>query len=126
MSYIVIIAAVLVLMNTYPLLVSQDLVFHSKQNTLQNSVTVMVSSLSGLDRLTEESVTQAMTVVEETGISRILVTDAGGRILYDTRETGGAVGTYAFYAEIVQALSGNDVFYCAYENDAFRSRRRRR
>lgn len=118
----VIIAFVLVLMNTYPLLISEDLAFYSKQNTLQSSVTVMVSSLSGLDRLTEENVTQAMTVVEETGISRILVTDEGGRILYDTRETGGAVGTYAFYAEIVQALSGNDVFYCAYENDAFRSR----
>ncbi|MBU5628056.1 HAMP domain-containing histidine kinase [Oscillibacter sp. MSJ-2] len=112
----------LILLNTYPLIVSENLVFQSKQSTLQNNVTVMVSALSGLDRLTEENVTAAMTVVEETGISRILVTDAKGKVLYDTRETGGAVGSYALYTEIVQALDGNDTFYCSFSDDAFRSR----
>ena len=33
-------AAVLVLLNTYPLLVSQDLVFYSKEVSLQSSVSV--------------------------------------------------------------------------------------
>jgi len=113
---------VLVLLNTYPLLVSEDLVFRSKAGTMQSSVSVMVSSLSGLDKLTEENVAQAMTVVKETSLSRILVTDAAGKILYDTRESGGAVGEYTFYTEIVQALLGNDAFYCNYENGAFRSR----
>ena len=122
LSYILVIAAVLVLLNTYPLVVSEDLVFRSKENTLQNSVSVMVYSLSGLDRLTEENVTAAMAVVEETGISRILVTDAFGKVLYDTRETGSAVGEYAVYTEIVQALLGNDTFTCNYKDGAFRSR----
>lgn len=122
LSYILVIIAVLILLNTYPLIVSQNLVFQSKQNTLQSSVKVMVSALSGLDRLTEENVTAAMTVVEDTGISRILVTDAMGQVLYDTRETGGAVGSYAFYTEIIQALEGNDTFYCSFSGDAFRSR----
>ena len=48
-------AAVLVLMNTYPLLVSEDLVFRAKETSLQNSVSVMVYSLSGLDRLTRRT-----------------------------------------------------------------------
>ena len=52
----------------------------------------MVYSLSGLDRLTEENVSQAMAVVEETGLSRILVTDSAGKVLYDTRETNDALG----------------------------------
>ncbi|MCI2056915.1 MAG: ATP-binding protein [Oscillibacter sp.] len=112
----------LILLNTYPLLVSEDLVFRSKATTLQSSVSVMVSSLGGLDKLTEDNVTQAMTVAEDTGLSRILVTDAAGRILYDTRETDSAVGQYSFYTEIVQALLGNDTFTCSYENSAFRSR----
>ena len=90
----------LLLLNTYPLLVSQDLVFRSKATTLQSSVSVMVNSLSGLDKLTEENVAQAMAVVEETGLSRILVTDSAGRILYDTRETGSAVGQYTFLSLI--------------------------
>ena len=112
----------LVLMNTYPLVVSQDMVFRSKESGMQSSVSVMVYSLSGLDRLTEENVTAAMAVVEETGLSRILVTNGAGRVLYDTRETGGAVGDFVLYTEIVQALLGNDAFSCAYENGAFRSR----
>ena len=112
----------LLLLNTYPLLVSQDLVFRSKATTLQSSVSVMVNSLSGLDKLTEENVAQAMAVVEETGLSRILVTDSAGRILYDTRETGSAVGQYTFYTEVVQALLGNDAFTCQYKDAAFRSR----
>ena len=112
----------LILLNTYPLLVSQDLVFRSKETSLQSSVSVMVYSLSGLDQLTEENVATAMAVVEETGLSRILVTDDAGRVLYDTRETGSAVGEYSFYTEVVQALLGNDAFSCSYRNGAFRSR----
>ena len=122
LSYILIIAAVLLLLNTYPLVVSEDMVFRSKASTMQNSVSVMVYSLSGLDQLNEENVTAAMAVVEETGLSRILVTDNAGRIVYDTRETGNAVGEYVFYAEIVQALLGNDAFTCSYQSGAFRSR----
>ena len=112
----------LVLLNTYPLLVSEDLVFRSKAATMQNSVSVMVSSLSGLDSLTEENVTAAMAPVESTGLSRVLVTDGTGRVLYDTRETGSAVGDYVLYTEIVQALLGNDAFTCGYRAGAFRSR----
>jgi len=113
---------VLLLLNTYPLLVSEDLVFRSKETTMEASVSVMVHSLSGLEQLNEENVSAAMAVVEETGLSRVLVTNDAGRVLYDTRETGSAVGDYIFYAEIVQALLGNDAFTCAYENGAFRSR----
>ena len=122
LCYTAIIAAVLVLMNTYPLLVSQDLVFRSKESTLQSGVSVMVYSLSGLKQLDEDNVAAAMAVVEDTGLSRILVTDTAGKVLYDTRETGGAVGQYALYAEVVQALMGNDAFSCSYRDKAFRSR----
>ena len=96
--------------------------FRSKENTLQSSVSVMVYSLAGLDHLTEENVAEAMAVVEETGLSRILVTDSAGQALYDTRETGNAVGDYVFYSEVVQALMGNDAFTCSYQGGAFRSR----
>ena len=45
--------------------------FRSKESTLQSTVSVMVYSLSGLDRLNEENVAQAMAVVEETGIPHL-------------------------------------------------------
>ena len=122
MTYALLLAVVLLLMNTYPLVVSQDLVFRSKAASLQSSVSVMVYSLSGLDRLNAENVTAAMAVVEESGMSRILVTDNAGKIVYDTREMGSAVGEYAVYTEVVQALLGYDVFTCNYQGGAFRSR----
>ena len=122
LSYIAVILAVLLLLNTYPLLVSEDLVFHSKATNLQSSVSVMVNALSGLSPLTEENVADAMAVAEEAGLSRILVTDSAGRVLYDTRETGSAVGSMALYTEIVQALLGYDAFSCTFRQGAFRSR----
>ena len=122
LSYIAVIAAVLLLLNTYPLLVSEDLVFRSKETNMTGSVSVVVYSLAGLNRLNQENVAAAMAVVEETGLSRVLVTDSAGLVLYDTRETGSAVGKYTFYSEIVQALEGYDAFSCSYRDDAFRSR----
>ena len=122
LSYVCIIVAVLALLNTYPLIASENMVFKSKQTTMQSSVSVMVSSLSGLDVLTQKNVAQAMTVAEETTVSRVLVTNAAGRILFDSRETGNARGDYAVYTEIVQALAGNDAFHSRYEDGAFRSR----
>lgn len=122
LSYILIIIAVLALLNTYPLIVSENMVFRSKQTTMQSNVSVMVSALSGLDVLTEKNVAQAMTVAEETAVSRVLVTNADGRVLYDNRESGEAVGTYVLYTEIVKALKGIDAFYVDYYDGAFRSR----
>jgi hypothetical protein len=75
MSYILIILAVLVLLNTYPLLVSQSLVFRTKETAMKSSVKMVESALSGLPELTEENVGQALASVEETGVSRLLVTD---------------------------------------------------
>ena len=116
------IAAVLVLLNTYPLLQSQNMVFKSKETSMKSAVKIIEASLGGLKQLDEENVTRALSSVRETGASRVLVTDTAGRILYDTREENGAVGLYAFYTEIVQALEGNDAFYCYYDSAAFLSR----
>lgn len=121
-NYVLIIAAVLILLNTYPLLVSENLAFRSKSASMQNSVSVIVSSLGGLDHLTRENVAGSLSVVENAGLSRILITNDAGRILYDTRETDNALGQYTFYTEIVQALNGNDAFTCSYRDGAFRSR----
>ncbi len=122
LSYIAIIVAVLALMNTYPLTVSEDLVFRSKETTLKSAVSVMTTALTGLAELNEENVAAALTVAEEAGMSRVLVADADGRVLFDTRETDSAMGRYAFYSEIVQALRGNDVFAVAFADGAFQSR----
>lgn len=125
LSYILVIAAVLVLLNTYPLIVSEDLIFRSKVESLQSAASVMSSSLSELEELsweTAEQIGNVMTRSEQKEFSRLLVTDAAGRVLYDTREIGSAVGSYALMTEVVEALRGNDAAHSAYENGTLYTR----
>ena len=112
---------VLVLMNTYPLLVSEDLVFRAKHTALQASASAINTAVAGLEELTEENVAQAMEAVEIDGVSRAVITDENGLALYDTREVGSAAGYYVFYTELVQALRGYSAVYSVYEEGAFRS-----
>ena len=120
-SYMAILLVVLVLMNTYPLLVSQDLVFRSKHTALQSAAAAINASLSGLEELTEDNVGEAMTSTETDGVSRAVITDARGYVLYDTREMGNAAHHFVFYTELVEALRRNSCVYCVYEEGAFHS-----
>ena len=120
-GYIAIILTILVLMNSYPLLVSQDLVFRAKHATLQASASAINAAVTGLGELSEENVAQAVASVELEGISRAVVVDRYSRVLYDTRDVGNATGYYVFYTELVEALRGNSAVYCVYEDEAFHS-----
>ena len=115
------IVAVLVLLNTYPLIKSQEMIFPAKETAMKSVLSSMVTALSGLEELDGESVAQAVERVEITGVSRAIVTDEMGQILYDTREVGNATGRYAFYTELVQALKGYYAFYSGYREGVFRS-----
>ena len=56
-------------MNTYPLYMSQKMLFLSKESSLKSSVDTVASALSGLSELTEENVDAALSLVEITGVS---------------------------------------------------------
>lgn len=122
MTYLVLIAAVLVLLNTYPVLVSQDMVFKSKQTSLQGQASVMASALAGPEGLNREGVGRVMEVLGDTGMSRVLVTDPSGLVLYDTSADSNSVGQYALLYEVTRALQGRDEFCSDYTAGAFHSR----
>ena len=122
LSYIVVIAGVLILLNTYPVLVSQDLVFKSKQASLQSQAAVMASALAVSETLTAEGVEQAMNLLDDMSLTRIIVTDGYGLILYDTAEGEDTLYRYALFGEIASALHGNDIFRSEYRDSSFRSR----
>ena len=115
MTYLAVIAAVLVLLNTYPLLVSQDLIFK------QGQTAVVASALAGLEELSTEGVEQVMNQLDDMGLTRIMVTDDAGMILYDTLEGGGTVHQYAMIREIAHALDRNVVFSSTFEDGRFQS-----
>ena len=129
LSYLVIFAVVLVLLNTYPLLASQDLLFASKRDSLKSQTAVMASALMELESLSAEQVARVMNMLDSMGLKRILVTDPAGLILYDsTRQPEEDQAPpeedeyrYALYQEVVSALRGNDVFYSRYNHRVFTS-----
>ena len=58
------IAAVLVLLNTYPLLQSQTMVFQSKETSMKSTVKLIEASLSGLKQLDEDNVSRALSSMQ--------------------------------------------------------------
>lgn len=120
--YILVLSILLVLMNTYPIKVSRDLVFHSKEDSLTNQTWLISSSLSAMETLTEEGVSQVMGFLTVMSAARIIITDNAGLILYDTSEVDSRVGSFALLAEINYALSGKVVFYSTFVDGVFMSR----
>lgn len=122
MTYLVVIAAVLALLNTYPVLVSQDMVFRSKQTSLQSQASVIASALAVPENLTVDGVKQAMLLLDNVNLNRIIVTNASGLILYDTAGGEETLYRYAMFGEIASALQGNSVFRSEYRDKSFHSR----
>ena len=120
--YLVVIAVMAVLLNTYPILMAQNMVFKSKETSLQSQTAVAASALAVSESLTAEGVAQSMLLLGDVNATRVLVTDGEGRVLYDSSELESAVGEYALMSEVVSALRGNDVFRSEYKDSAFRSR----
>ncbi len=121
-AYLFVFLVVLVFINTYPVVMAQNMVFRSKQTAMQGQAAVIGSSLAGLEELTGDGVGQVMALLDDMDLSRILVTDEAGLILYDTREAENGVGRYALLQEVQLALSGSDVFTAEYRGEAFLSR----
>jgi signal transduction histidine kinase len=119
-SFFALISALLLLMNTYPLMASRDLVFKEKESALMSQAAVISSSLSALDSMSPNSVAQIMELLDITGYSRIVVTDASALVLYDTAADSGT-GKYALFSEIARALGGEQVFRSDFSDGAFTS-----
>lgn len=119
LTFLVLIAGLLVMLNTYPTAVSRDLVFSSKQASLQSQAGVMSSALSTQDKLTGETVREVMQLLDLRSLTRVMVTDEYAEILYDTAQLDPSAGRYALLSEIRRALSGEVVCYSVYDGRAF-------
>ena len=83
--------------------------------------------ISTLEVLNPSTVSGIVNQMDSLKVSRMIVTDQSGIVLYDSQEE--AVGSYALFPEIMQALGkntlgaeGNDVFSWNYHDGAMESR----
>lgn len=120
-TYLLVIATMVILLNTYPIYMAQEMVFKSKAAALQSQTSVVASALSVSETLTPEGVEQSMLLLEDVTATRVLVTDSAGLVLYDSSELDRSVNRYALIDELIAALRGNDVFRSEYRENAFRS-----
>ena len=110
LTYILVVAAILLVMNTYPLLMAQNMVFSSKESSLKRQALTIGSAIAVSETLTEEGVEQAMTMLEDPQVTRVLVADTSARILYDSSTLDNRRGDYALMDEVLGALRGKDEY----------------
>ena len=109
-----ILAVFLVVVNTYPVIQSRNVVFTSKQSALASQASVMSTTLGGLETLTGDGVGQIIGLLD-VDLAYVAVTDAQGEPLYSTGEPR----MDSQNADIARALEGKDVFRSRYTGDAF-------
>ena len=91
-----------------------------RSDALKSQAAVVGSALMELETLSAEQVERVMTLLNITGLERVLVTDPAGLILYDSAQPEQTQDyQYALLQEVVLALRGYDVFHSAYENQRF-------
>ena len=88
----------LLLLNTYPMTSSRDMVFEEKHSAMSSQATVIASSLSGLDRLTKESVADVLRILDIGGYARTVVT------VYGQGAAMGALYIYEYDAERAEII----------------------
>ena len=114
-------AVLLILLNIYPVTVTQQTVFQAKNDSMHSRINLMSSTLSGLETLKTEDVQRCISALDSGGLSRILVTDYNGIAVYDNSQSSNSVGKYILLPELYYALTGSDVFYSEYKRGAFES-----
>lgn len=120
-AFCLLLAALLLLLNSYPLMSSRDMIFKEKESAMLSRASVVSSSLAALDGLGHNNVSQVMELLDVSSVTRTVVTDPAGRVLYDTADES-SVGKYALFSEIYRALDGEQVFYSRYADQVFLSR----
>ena len=127
MTYVVITFVVLLFLNFYCARASQRLFYLSKETSMIEKCQLASDEISTLEVLNSSTITGIVNQMESLKATRLLVTDSGGMVLYDSR--GSAGGSYALLPEILKAVGpnedggfGNDVFSWQYQDGAMDSR----
>ncbi len=121
-TYVVVTFVVLLFLNIYSMRVSQALIYNSREASLIDRCLLTAAEIADLDVVNPETVADAVSDMDRSSITRMIITDQNGVGIYDSRAQSSASQQYALLPEIVQALAGNDVFSWNYKDGAMRSR----
>ena len=120
-TYIAITFIVLLFLNLYSSQMSQKLFYSSKETSMVEKCLLAASEISAEEVLNQTTVNNAVKQMGSLKVTRLIVTDRSGIAIYDSAEQD-QVGKFLVLPEIVQALSGYDVFSWNYHDGTMQSR----
>lgn len=110
------------LLNFYTASKTRSMIFGAQQRSMESKAQLMVTALLQNDDFSQQQIFRTVSSLEDISTTRTVVTDASGRALYDSLEIGNAEGKLVLFPELVGALSGDDIFFCRYVDNAIQSR----
>lgn len=108
-TYVIITFIVLLFLNVYSSNRNQELFYRSKKASMIEKCLIAASDIAEIEVLNTATVTAAVNEISNLTVSRLLVTDHCGQIIYDSTGADSA-GSYALLPEILHALQNNNVF----------------
>ena len=116
LTYIFITLAVLLFLNLYTVRSTQRLIFQNKSTMLEDKLQMAVSGFSHIDEVNADSAARVLGQLGDLNMTRVLVTDGTGTVVYDSAGGESALGQLALLPEVVSAMEGNDVVYGVYRS----------
>ena len=118
--YVVITFVVLLILNIYCSNASKTLFYQGKEVAMKEKCLLAVEEIVTLEVMNAATVESALSNLESLSVTRTMVTDQTGLVLYDS--AGKSEGCYALLPEILEAMSGYDNFSCEYHDGVVQSR----
>lgn len=120
MIYVAITFVVLAFLNIYCSAVCHRLFYQSKENIMVEKAQMAASKIGTLDVLTPSSVQASVNEMNSLKVSRLLITDQTGLVLYDSQSSNN-IGATTQLSHIYTAMEGNDVFEWNYHDGVMSS-----
>ncbi len=122
LTYLLVTAVMIVVLNTYPVIISRDLVFVSKENALWPTTARMGASVEALERITPETVGQVMSMMETGNLSQVSVMNGNMDELYSVRNDATGYDERVLFSLVRSAISNKeDKFRSFFSDGAFMS-----
>ena len=118
--YVVITFVVLLILNIYCSNASKTLFYQGKEAAMKEKCLLAVDEIVTLEVMNAATVESALSNLESLSVTRTMVTDQTGLVLYDS--SGTAEGCYALLPEILEAMDGYDNFSCEYHDGVVQAR----
>ncbi len=114
--YILMTLLVLMFLNFYCSRTCREAIFRSKEEALLDKCLIAAKEIAQLKTMSEDTLEPVADKLSGIKISRILITDENGLVLYDSSFGQSHVGTVFQKDSIHLGLQGNDVIYWTYDN----------